>query len=63
MKNHGLWMIIGCVLPMLLIFILPAVGLSAQAVFAIGIMLMFACHLMMLRHHRGEDGQDERRRH
>jgi hypothetical protein len=63
MKDHGLWMTIGCVLPMLLIFILPAFGFSSQTVFVIGIISMLACHLLMLGYHRGADGQDEKRRH
>ena len=61
MKNHGFWMIIGCVLPMLLIVILPALGFNVQAVFVIGIISMFACHWLMLRHHRERDSEDEKR--
>jgi hypothetical protein len=57
MKNHGLWMIIGCVLPMLLIFILPAFGVSGQDVIVIFIIVMFACHFMMLERHDGKEDQ------
>ena len=42
MKNHMLWMIIGCVVPMLLIFILPAFGVSGGVTLVIFIVLMFA---------------------
>jgi hypothetical protein len=29
MKNHNIWMIIGCVLPLLLIFFLPLFGVES----------------------------------
>jgi nitrate/nitrite transporter NarK len=54
MKNHMLWMIIGCVLPLLFIFILPAFGVSSQAAFVIFFVFMFACHFLMLGHHHGQ---------
>jgi hypothetical protein len=60
MKNHGLWMIIGCVLPFLLIYILPAFGVSSQGAFVVFIILMFACHFMMLGHHHGGEDADEK---
>jgi len=50
MRNHTLWMIIGCVVPMLLIFILPTFGVSNEVAFLIFIILMFmfGCHFLML---------------
>ena len=63
MKNHTIWMIIGCVVPMLLIFILPAFGVSNQVALVIFIVLMFACHFLMLGHHHGGDDQDEKHHH
>jgi nitrate/nitrite transporter NarK len=62
MKNHMLWMIIGCVVPILLIFILPAFGVSSQVALLIFIVLMFACCFLMLGHHGGGD-EDEKHRH
>ncbi len=61
MKNHGLWMVIGCVLPILLIFILPTFGVSNSFSIFIFIVLMFGCHLMMMGGHKGhgDDTQDE----
>ena len=63
MNNHVLWMIIGCIVPMLLIFILPALGVSGGVTLVIFIVLMFACHFLMLGHHRGGGDQDEKHHH
>jgi hypothetical protein len=63
MKNHMIWMIIGCVVPVLLIFILPAFGVSSEVAFVILIVLMFGCHFMMLGHHGGGDDQNEKHHH
>jgi hypothetical protein len=63
MKNHMAWMIIGCVVPILLIFILPALGVSSEVAFGIFIVLMFGCHFMMLGHHGGGDDQNEKHHH
>jgi hypothetical protein len=52
MKNHGLWMIVGCVLPFMLIFILPVLGVSSNVAYFISILLMFGCHLGMMGGHR-----------
>jgi len=60
MKNHMLWMILGCVVPMLFIFILPVLGVSSGATFVIFIVLMFACHFVMLGHHGGDSDQNEK---
>lgn len=54
MKNHGLWMIICCALPLLLIFILPAFGTRNNMSLFIFIVLMFGCHLLMMRGHHGK---------
>ena len=51
MKGHGLWMILGCVLPLFLIFVLPLLGLGGNVGTFLFILLMFACHLMMMRGH------------
>jgi cell division protein FtsW (lipid II flippase) len=63
MKNHMIWMIIGCVVPMLLIFILPGFGVSNEVAFVIFIVLMFACHFMMLGHHGGGGDENEKHHH
>ena len=63
MKNHMLPMIIGCVVPMLLIFILPAFGVSSGVTLVIFIVLMFACHFLMLGHHHGGEDHDEKHDH
>jgi hypothetical protein len=60
MKHNPFMHIIGCALPLLLIFILPSLGVSENALFFIFIILMFFCHLgMMGGHHHGGDDQDE----
>ena len=47
--KHVIMMIIGCVLPFLLIFILPAFGVSNNVILVIFIVLMLGCHLFMGR--------------
>ncbi|QED37148.1 hypothetical protein FK178_05230 [Antarcticibacterium arcticum] len=51
MKNHWLWMIIGCVLPLLLIFLAPSIGLGGDVWLFTFIIVMFAIHLMMPMRH------------
>lgn len=51
--KHMLWMIIGCGLPLLLIFLAPALGISNNVSIFIFIAAMFACHLFMPMHHHG----------
>ncbi len=52
-KNRGLWMMLGCALPLLLIFVLPRFGISGGGSLFIFIILMFACHLFMMGGHGG----------
>jgi hypothetical protein len=51
MNKHSFWMIIGCTLPLLLIFLLPLFGITGNYTFLIFIALMFGCHLMMMGKH------------
>ena len=55
MKKHILWMLIGCGLPLLLIFLTPALGLRSSTSLFIFIVAMFACHLLMPMHHGHHD--------
>ncbi|MCB1095993.1 MAG: hypothetical protein KDN22_10505 [Verrucomicrobiae bacterium] len=60
MKNHFVWMLIGCTLPLLLIFLLPAFGVGDNVTLILFIVLMFGCHLFMGHHHHaGSDEDDE----
>ncbi|MFQ5445995.1 MAG: hypothetical protein ACE5FF_03610 [Saprospiraceae bacterium] len=58
-KKHLLWMLIGCTIPLLLIFIAPALGLGGNTGLLIFIAAMFACHLFMPHGHGGHRGHDE----
>tara|TARA_R110001599_G_C12275834_1_gene662338 strand:+ start:10255 stop:10434 length:180 start_codon:yes stop_codon:yes gene_type:complete len=51
-------MIIGCVLPLLLIFILPLFGVDSGVTLFIFIILMFGCHLLMMGGHGKHDHTD-----
>lgn len=51
MGKHTFWMIIGCTVPLLLIFLLPLFGITGNYSFLIFIIAMFACHLIMPMHH------------
>ena len=53
MKKHIFWMIIGCGLPLLLIFFAPALGIGSGTSLFIFVLAMFACHLLMPMHHKG----------
>jgi hypothetical protein len=58
MTKHTLWMILGCVVPILLIFLAPAFGLGGNLPLFILILAMFAFHLLMPMHHNGNGHQD-----
>ncbi|WP_141691572.1 hypothetical protein [Rhodohalobacter halophilus] len=51
MSKHTFWMIIGCGLPLLLLFLAPVIGLSSNITIFIFIIAMFASHLLMAKHH------------
>lgn len=57
--SHPLKMLAGCLLPFLLIFFLPLLGISEGATLLIAMALMFACHLFMMRGHHFHDGHHE----
>jgi hypothetical protein len=57
MKGHGWWMVIGCVLPLLLIFAAPLFGISGDWGLFLFIGLMFVCHLGMMGGHGGHGGR------
>jgi hypothetical protein len=58
MKRHGLGMIIGCGLPLVLFVVLPKFGVSANLTMILAIGLMLACHLFMGMRHRGRDREE-----
>jgi hypothetical protein len=67
MKRHGLWMVVGCAAPLLLILIFPIVGIRGNWQYFIFIVLMFACHLGMSGHHgdghsKKEDEHEQHKR-
>jgi len=45
--KHTLTMLLGCAVPMLLLFILPVLGVNTGVTMAIVIALMLGCHLLM----------------
>lgn len=60
--GHALRMVLGCVLPLLLIFLLPLIGVSEGFTLGLAIVLMFACHLFMIGGHghaHGAESHDE----
>ena len=65
-KNHWLWMVVGCGLPLLLIFLAPLFGIGGGSSLFIFIIFMFACHLFMPHgshrhggHNHSQHKQDE----
>lgn len=51
MKNHWLWMVIGCGLPLLFIFLAPSFGIGGGTTLFTFIIVMFAIHLLMPMKH------------
>ena len=50
--SHTLKMLLGCLVPLLLIFVLPLFGVGEGVTLFVFIVLMFACHLFMMGGHR-----------
>lgn len=44
-------MLLGCLVPMLLIFVLPLFGVSEGVTLTVFIVLMLGCHLLMIPGH------------
>jgi len=53
--KHGFLHILGCLIPIALIFLLPALGFSSGVTFTAFVVLMFACHLFMMGGHQHGD--------
>lgn len=49
--KHTFWHLLGCLLPIAVIFLLPLFGISGGTLLFIFIILMFGCHLFMMRGH------------
>ena len=56
--NHTLRMLLGCMLPLILLFVLPLFGVGSGVTLFIFIVLMFMCHLMMLGGHGHQHGSN-----
>lgn len=54
--SHTLRMLLGCLLPLALIFVLPLFGVGSGVTLLVFVVLMFGCHLMMLGGHGGSHG-------
>ena len=63
MNKHVIMMLIGCTLPLLLIFILPVFGISGNIPLFIVILAMFSCHLLMPMGHGKHPHNGEKRSH
>lgn len=61
MDKNTLWMLVGCIAPLLLIFLLPLFGITGNYNFIFFIVTMFGCHLMMMgrhgKHHNSKSHQ------
>ncbi len=52
-------MLIGCGLALLLVFLLPALGVSSGVTLAIFFVLMIGCHLFMGHGSHGEENHEQ----
>ncbi|MDQ8198200.1 hypothetical protein QEH56_08590 [Pelagicoccus enzymogenes] len=56
--KYGLLHILGCLVPIALVFTLPALGVDSGVTFTVFLVLMFACHIFMMGgHSHGEHEQ------
>ncbi len=62
-RNHALWMLIGCALPILLILLFPLFGIGGKCPLVIFIILMFGCHLFMIKWHKKEAHKEHNTEH
>lgn len=61
--SHVLKHLLGCLVPIALIFLLPLFGVGEGITLFVFIVLMFGCHLFMMRGHHGDhDAGHETRR-
>ncbi len=60
MNNHLLWMLLACVAPFLLIFLLPFLGITTDLPFFLFLIVFFVAHLFMMRGHSGGHGSNHR---
>jgi len=58
MKIHWLWMVIGCGLPLLFIFLAPSLGIGGGTTLFTFIIVMFAIHLLMPHGSHGHGGHN-----
>ena len=59
--KHTILHLVGCLLPLLAIFLLPLVGIDSGVSLLLFIVLMFICHLFMMRGHgHGDEHQRTR---
>ncbi|VAX39330.1 hypothetical protein MNBD_PLANCTO03-675 [hydrothermal vent metagenome] len=60
--KHGLLHLLGCIVPLLLVFLLPLFGVGSGITLLVFVVLMFGCHLLMMgRHghaHGGSQGEE-----
>lgn len=56
MDKHTFWMIIGCGIPLLLLFFAPLLELNSSITILLFVITMFACHILMIGHHRKGSG-------
>jgi len=60
LNKHLILMIIGCSLPLLLIFMAPAMGINTGVSLMLFVFFMFLCHLLMPMHHKDHTNKDGR---
>lgn len=60
MNTHLLWMFLACVAPILLIFLLPLFGITADLTFFLFLITFFIAHLFMMRGHSHGHGGNHR---
>jgi len=57
--KHTILHLLGCLVPLLVIFLLPLFGVDSGISLLLFIVLMFGCHLFMMRGHGHSDRTDD----
>lgn len=58
--RHSLFHLFGCIVPLLLVFLLPLFGVGSGVTLLVFLVLMFGCHLFMMgRHGQGHGGMHD----
>lgn len=57
-KNHIFWMILACIIPLLIVLLLPVFGIRSKYTIFIAMILMIVVHIFMMKNHNHNKHQN-----